>query len=252
MERLRSAILKGVRHGFFTRAGGVSDGVYASLNCGIGSSDDRDKVLENRARAAAEMGVAADRLLFVRQVHSAKAVPVEGPWEGAPPEADAMVTATRGLALAALAADCVPALFHDPEAQVIGAAHAGWRGALAGVLEATLEAMEALGADRGRVRVALGPCISQAAYEVGPEFFEAFASDDPEAARFFADGPNGRPMFDLPGYALRRLRTAGVGEAGWIGLCTYGDAARFFSHRRMTHRGEAGYGRLASAIVLEG
>ena len=152
MQRLTSATLGDVRHGFFTREGGVSGGIYASLNCGIGSSDDRAAVLENRARVAAEMGVEADRLLFVHQVHSARAVATTGPWEGTPPEVDAMVTATPGVALAALAADCVPALFHDPEAGVIGAAHSGWRGALSGVLEATLEAMEGLGADRARVR----------------------------------------------------------------------------------------------------
>lgn len=252
MRRLESGVLRGVRHGFFTREGGVSKGIYASLNCGVGSSDDRAAVLENRGRVAAEMGVAADRLLFVHQVHSATAVPVQGPWEGGPPDADAMVTATPGVALAALAADCAPALFHDPEEAVIGAAHAGWRGALSGVLEATLEAMEGLGAVRDRIRVALGPCISQAHYEVGPDFFENFTIDDPQAERFFAGGPRGRPMFDLPGYVLRRLREAGVAEAEWIGRCTYADEGRFYSHRRMTHRGEAGYGRLASAIVLEG
>lgn len=246
VEALTAPALKGVRHGFFTRRGGVSSGVWASLNCGPGSDDDPAAVAENRRRVAEAMGAP---LVTLRQVHSAEAVVAEA-WETGP-RADAMVTDRPGLALCVLSADCVPVLFHDPEARVIGAAHAGWRGALGGVLEATLGAMEGLGARRDRVRAALGPCISQAHYEVGEEFLEDFMAEDPEASRFFAGGPNGRPMFDLPGWCLARLRAEGV-EAEWIGRCTYADPGRFFSHRRMRHEGGADYGRLASAIVLEG
>jgi YfiH family protein len=252
LEILTAPELHGVRHGFFSRAGGVSEGVWAGLNCGAGSKDDPEAVAENKRRAAAAMGAAPDRMLFLHQVHSARALAVSGPWEaGASREADALVTDAPGLALAVLTADCAPVLLHDPEAGVIGAAHAGWRGALGGVLEATLEAMEELGAARWRLRAAIGPCISQAAYEVGWELFDDFTLDDPEAQRFFAEGPNGRPMFDLPGYCLRRLRTAGVENAAWIGRCTYGDASRFHSNRRALHRGEEDYGRLVSAIVRE-
>ncbi len=252
LEILRAPELP-ARHGFFTRKGGASEGLYASLNCGAGAADDPARVVENKRRAAEALGVPPDRMLFLHQVHSARALTVTGPWaEGASREADALVTAEPDLALAALAADCAPVLFHDPEARVIGAAHAGWKGALGGVLEATLDAMETLGADRARIRAAIGPCISQRAYEVGPEFLEDFTVDDPEAQRFFSGGPNGRPMFDLPGYALRRLRDAGVADAAWTGHCTYSDEARFFSNRRKTRRGEADYGRLVSAIVLEG
>jgi YfiH family protein len=240
------------RHGFFTRRGGVSEGLYATLNCGAGSGDAPDAVAENKARVAAVMGAAPDRLLCLRQAHTARAVAVSGPWQGAAPEADAMVTDAPGLALGVLSADCAPVLLHDYDAGVIGAAHAGWRGALDGVLDAALEAMEDLGAERGRITAAIGPCISQAHYEVGEEFLEAFTVDDPEAQRFFSGGPNGRPMFDLPGWCLRRLREAGVSEAGWIGRCTCADEGRFFSNRRALHRGEADYGRLISAIMLEG
>lgn len=251
LSPLRSDLLSGVPHGFFTRQGGVSGGIWAGLNCGAGSKDDAEAVAENKARVAAAMGVAPERLLFLHQVHSDRVLTVEGPWgRDAAREADGLVTAEPGLALAALAADCMPVLFHDPQAGVIAAAHAGWRGALGGVLEATLDAMEGLGADRGRVRAAIGPCISQAAYEVGPEFLDDFTMDDPEATRFFSGGPNGRPMFDLPGYGLRRLREAGVGEAEWLGHCTYRDEARFFSNRRAVHRKEGDYGRLCSAIAL--
>ncbi|MEO0681453.1 MAG: peptidoglycan editing factor PgeF [Pseudomonadota bacterium] len=251
-EALRAPLLDlpGLRHAFFTRRGGVSSGVYGSLNCG-GRRDAPDLVAENQRRAAAALGVPKDRLLLLYQTHSTRAVQADGPWPGKAPEADATVTATRGLAVGALAADCVPALFADPQARVVAAAHAGWRGALAGVLEATLDAMEAAGADRARIRVALGPCISQAHYEVGPEYVDAFTRGDAEATRFFADGPRGRPHFDLPGYALRRLREAGAAQADWIGRCTYADEARFFSNRRAFHRGEDGFGNLCSAIVLE-
>jgi len=246
VEALTAPALKGVRHAFFTRRGGVSSGVWESLNCGPGSDDDPAAVAENRRRVAEAMGAP---LVTLRQVHSAEAVVAEA-WETGP-RADAVVTDRPGLALCVLSADCVPVLFHDPEARVIGAAHAGWRGALGGVLEAALGAMEGLGARRDRVRAALGPCIGQAHYEVGDEFLEDFMAEDPEAGRFFAGGPNGRPMFDLPGWCLARLRAACV-EAEWIGRCTYADPGRFHSHRRMRHEGGSDYGRLASAIVLEG
>ena len=237
------------RHGFFTRKGGASSGIFAGLNCGAGSSDQAEIVAINRARVAEAMGVTPDTLLTVNQVHSPDVVTVTGPLEGRP-RADAMVTATPGLALAILTADCQPVLVSDPEAGVIGAAHAGWRGALEGVLEATIDAMEALGARRDRMLAVIGPCISQAAYEVGPEFIDAFQADDPASLRYFANGNGDRMLFDLPGFGLHRLRSAGVGQAEWIGHCTYRDSERFYSFRRTTHAGEADYGRLISVIRL--
>jgi len=236
-------------HGFFTRKGGASSGIFAGLNCGTGSSDQAEIVAINRARVAEAMGVAPEALVTVHQVHSARAIPVSGPLSERP-EADALVTATPGVLLAVLTADCQPVLFHDPKAQVVGAAHAGWRGAVDGVLEATVEAMEALGACRADIRAVIGPTISQAAYEVGPEFFDRFRDEGPETTRFFANGQRDRLLFDLPGYGLWRLREAGVGHAEWTGHCTYRDAARFYSFRRTTHAGEADYGRLISTIRL--
>lgn len=238
-----------VRHGFFTRKGGASSGVYAGLNCGTGSGDQSEIVAINRARVAAAMGVAPDALLTVNQVHSPDVVTVTGPLAGRP-TADALVTATPGYALAVLTADCQPVLFADAKAGVIGAAHAGWRGARDGVLEATLDAMEALGARRADTVAVIGPCISQAAYEVGHEFLETFLDEDRDNARFFANGSDGRSLFDLPAYGLHRLRAAGVGHAEWTRHCTYRDPERFYSYRRTTHAGEADYGRLISAIRL--
>ncbi|OYW50957.1 MAG: polyphenol oxidase [Rhodobacterales bacterium 12-65-15] len=237
------------RHGFFTRKGGASSGIFAGLNCGAGSTDQADIVAINRARVAEAMGLPAAALTTVHQVHSALALPVTGPFSHRP-EADAMVTATPGVLLGILTADCQPVLFHDPGAQVIGAAHAGWRGALDGVLEATLTAMATLGARPDRIVAVIGPTISQAAYEVGPEFFDRFLAEDPANARFFANGHGDRLLFDLPGYSLARLRAAGVAHAEWTGHCTYSDAARFYSFRRTTHAGEADYGRLISTIRL--
>jgi polyphenol oxidase len=237
------------RHGFFTRKGGASSGIFAGLNCGTGSSDQADVVAINRARVADAMGVSIDNLLNVHQIHSPDAVCVAGP-QAVAPKADAMVTATPGLALAILTADCEPVLFADSKAGVIGAAHAGWRGAKDGVLEATLKAMESLGAKRANIAAVIGPCISQVAYEVGPEFFEAVTDDASEARRFFAQGRADRMMFDLPGYGLWRLRAAGVGQAEWTGHCTFSDPARFFSYRRTTLAKEADYGRLISVIRL--
>lgn len=248
LEILTSTSLP-VRHGFFTRKGGASSGIFAGLNCGVGSSDQAEAVSVNRSRVALAMDVAVDHLLGVHQVHSADAVQITGPLS-VRPKADAMVTATPGVALSILTADCQPVLFADPEACVIGAAHAGWRGSFDGILESTLDAMEALGAKRARSIAVIGPCISQRAYEVGPEFYETFADADPENRRFFANGQGDRMLFDLPGYGLHRLRNAGIGSAEWIGHCTYHDADRFYSYRRTTHAGEADYGRLISVIRL--
>ena len=237
------------RHGFFTRKGGASSGIFAGLNCGTGSSDQAEIVAINRARVAEAMEVAPEALVTVHQVHSATAIPVTGPLTDRP-QADALVTATPGILIAVLTADCQPVLFHDPAAGVIGAAHAGWRGAVDGVLEATIEAMEALGANRTDIVAVIGPTISQAAYEVGPEFLDRFRDEDPESLRFFANGQGDRLLFDLPGFGLYRLRRAGVGHAEWTGHCTYRDATRFYSYRRTIHAGEADYGRLLSAIRL--
>jgi YfiH family protein len=237
------------RHGFFTRKGGASSGIFAGLNCGAGSSDQAEIVSINRARVADAMGLAPSALVGVHQVHSARAVPVTGPLSHRP-EADALVTATPGVLLSVLTADCQPVLFHDAKAGVIGAAHAGWRGAVDGVLEATLDAMESLGARRSAIHAVIGPTISQAAYEVGPEFLDRFRNEDPDSVRFFANGTSDRMLFDLPGYGLFRLRAAGVGHAEWTGHCTYRDPARFYSFRRTTHAGEVDYGRLISTIRL--
>lgn len=237
------------RHGFFTRKGGASSGIFAGLNCGTGSSDQAEIVAINRARVAQAMGVEVADLVTVHQVHSPDVVTVTGPLHDRP-RADAMVTATPGLALAVLTADCQPVLFADAKAGVVGAAHAGWKGARDGVLEATLDAMEALGAQRGRIAAAIGPCISQTAYEVGQEFYESLTDDAPECRRFFVNGNGDKYLFDLPSYGLWRLREAGVGHAEWTRHCTYRDPARFYSYRRTTHAGEADYGRQISVIRL--
>ncbi|SEB39946.1 peptidoglycan editing factor PgeF [Rhodobacter sp. 24-YEA-8] len=240
------------RHGFFTRKGGASSGIFAGLNCGFGSTDQAEIVAINRARVAEAMGVGADGLLSVHQVHSPDVVTVTAPPGGSVerPRADAMVTRLPGVALSVLTADCQPVLFSDPEGGVIGAAHAGWRGAMTGVLEATVDAMEAIGASRTRIRAVIGPTISQAAYEVTEDFLQNFLAEDPENGRFFANGQNGRYQFDLPAYGLHRLRGAGIGHAEWVRHCTYGDPDRFFSYRRTTHAGEADYGRLIASIRL--
>ncbi len=250
LEIITSDALDGVTHGFFTRKGGASSGIYAGLNCGTGSGDLKDAVTMNRARVAAAMEVEPDGLVTVHQTHSATALPVTGAFADPRPEADAMVTATPGVALAILTADCEPVLFADRTAGVIGAAHAGWKGALDGVLEATLDAMEALGAKRENTHAAIGPTISQGAYEVGPEFVERFVDTDRDYGRFFAAGEGDRAMFDLPAFGLHRLRTAGIGHAEWTCHCTYSDPVRFYSFRRSVHRNEADYGRLISVIRL--
>ena len=250
LEIITSDLLSGVRHGFFTRRGGASSGIFRGLNCGTGSSDQTAIVDMNRARVAEAMQVPPERLITVHQTHSDIAVAVTDAQPAPRPEADAIVTATPGTALAILTADCQPVLLADADAGVIGAAHAGWRGALDGILDATLEAMEALGATRGNIHAAIGPSISQRAYEVGPEFVERFVDEDRDNSRFFANGTGDRYQFDLPGYGLARLRAAGVGQAEWTRHCTFSDDGRFYSYRRATHLGEVDYGRLISVIRL--
>jgi YfiH family protein len=240
--------LPGVRHAFFTRIGGVSTGIYGSLNAGLGSADDRAAVAENRRRMAAALGGSA--LLSCYQIHSADTVVATAPF-AEPPRADAIVTATTGLAVAALVADCCPVLLADAEARVVGAAHAGWRGALSGILESAIAAMQKLGARAERTVAVLGPCIRQPSYEVGDEFMRTFTAAAAENRRFFAPGPGGKPHFDLAGYVAARLERAGMAAIDDLGLDTYADAERFYSYRRATHRGEPDYGRLAGAIVLE-
>jgi hypothetical protein len=245
--------LGGLSHGFFTREGGHSSGRFSSLNCGMGSGDDRAVVQKNRALVAGRLGVRPEALLSAYQVHSPDAALVQGPWpeDGERPRVDGLVTATPGVALGVLTADCGPVLFADPEARVIGAAHAGWKGALAGVTSRTLALMESVGAARGRIIAVVGPTISQAAYEVGPEFPVRFTEADPANARYFV--PSERPghaRFDLPRYLADRLRAEGVGTVVNLSLCTFSDEDRFFSYRRATHRNEKDYGRLISAIAL--
>jgi polyphenol oxidase len=249
LEIITSGVLAPLRHGFFTRKGGASSGIFRGLNCGPGSSDQLDAVVINRARVAAAMDVAGDHLLTINQIHSAGVITLTAPFADRP-MADAMVTATPGLLLGILTADCQPVLFADVRAGVIGAAHAGWRGARDGVLGATLDAMENLGARRADIHAVIGPCISQSAYEVGPEFLDGFLADDPHNARFFAKGAGDRFLFDLPGYGLHQLRSAGVGHVEWTRHCTFSDPDRFYSYRRTTHAGEADYGRLISVIRL--
>jgi polyphenol oxidase len=241
----------GVRHGWFGRGGGVSDGVYGSLNAGPGSNDAPARIAENRARIARAIGAEPDRLLSPFQIHSADIVTVGSPFSGDRPRADGIVTATPGLAIGVLTADCGPVLFCDPQACVVGAAHAGWQGAVGGVLENAIAAMEALGADRSRIVAALGPTISQPNYEVGTDFLARIIERDETAAPFFKQGKaSDKRQFDLPGYVLMRLTKAGV-RAQWTGDCTYAAPQTFFSYRRTTHAGETDYGRQMSAIMLE-
>jgi len=244
--------IPGVAHGFFTRNGGISQGIYAGLNTGIGSKDSREAVMENRGRAARILGVAPENLATPYQVHGTDAVVVAEAWgPGLGPKADAVVTNRPGLAVGVGAADCGPVLFADAAGGVVAAAHAGWKGALAGVLESTVAAMQRLGAARQRVVAVLGPTISGDAYEVGPEFAARFTEADADNARYFRPSErNGHFFFDLPAYILARLERAGVGAVGSVGLCTYSNETRFFSYRRATHRGEADYGRNLSAIAL--
>ncbi|MBR1287388.1 peptidoglycan editing factor PgeF [Bradyrhizobium sp. AUGA SZCCT0177] len=246
---LLSAI-PGLRHAFFTREGGVSGGIYEGLNGGLGSNDDAAHVAENRRRMAEQMGVAPDRFISVHQIHSPDAVVATGPWTGDKPRADALVTRTEGLAIGVTAADCGPILFVDPTARVIGAAHAGWKGALTGIIESTVDAMERLGADRTGTVAAIGPLIRQHSYEVGGEFVERFLDADAgNAAYFIASERAGHSMFDLAGYIRMRLENAGVLMIDDIGVDTYSDE-RFYSYRRSVHRKEPDYGRHVHAIAL--
>lgn len=246
------AALPGIRHGFFTRQGGVSQGPYASLNGGIGSNDAPEHVRENRARMAATLGVAPTRFVTCYQIHSPDVVVAEEPWtRETAPRADAIVTRVPQLAIGVTTADCGPVLFADAEAGVIGAAHAGWKGALTGVLEATVAAMEELGASRARIAAALGPMIRQPSYEVGPEFLARFAAEDPGSTQFFAPSARaGHAMFDLAGFIAARLARAGIAQIEDLGACTYADPASFYSYRRTTHRAEPDYGRHVNAIAL--
>ncbi|MCW5718571.1 MAG: peptidoglycan editing factor PgeF [Bauldia sp.] len=246
------ASLPGIRHGFFTRRGGVSAGLYASLNCGVGSGDARPLVLNNRARVASSLRVRRERLLSPYQVHGAAVAIATEPWEpGKGPEADGIVTKERGLAVGVGTADCAPVLFADAEGGVVGAAHAGWGGAFKGVLEATLDRMLELGAKKTRIVAVIGPTIAQASYEVGPEFVQRFLAVDLNNARYFRpSAKEGHAMFDLPAYAAGRLERLGLASVAGLGLDTYADEERFFSFRRSTHRGEKEYGRMISAIAL--
>ncbi|WLR91400.1 peptidoglycan editing factor PgeF [Shinella zoogloeoides] len=240
------------RHGFFTREGGVSEGIYRGLNVGLGSKDERKNVHENRARVARWFSAAPERLATVHQVHSPDVVVVDDSYDGTRPEADALVTATPGIVLGVLAADCGPILFCDPEARIVGAAHAGWKGALYGVLENTIAAMEKLGAKRENILASLGPSIGRRNYEVGPEFVQRFLDVDGTYERYFTPSEKAdHAMFDLPGLTTQRLADAGV-TAENLDICTYPDEDRFYSYRRTTHRQEPDYGRQISAIMIRG
>ena len=251
LEILTADALAPLRHGFFTRRGGASSGVYAGLNCGGGSGDQREIVAINRARVAQAMAVPPAALIGAWQAHTANVLTIsDGDSAPSGQQADALVTDRPGLVLTVLSADCMPVLMADARAGVVAAVHAGWRGALEGVLEATIEAMLALGAARDDIVAVIGPCISQRAYEVGPEFLDEFLAEDTDNAHFFANGDGERYLFDLPGYGLSKLRAAGLGAADWTRHCTYSQPAQFFSYRRSLHEGAADYGRLISAIRL--
>ena len=241
----------GARHGFFSRAGGVSGGLFAGLNCGAGSGDDARKVAENRARVAQRLNVAPERLLSAYQVHSATALVVNEPWDTETrPQVDGLVTAQADIAIGVLTADCGPMLFSSSDGTIVGAAHAGWKGALTGIAEATINTMIELGADRDGITAVLGPTISGTAYEVGPEFVARFTDHDPANADFFRPSErDGHAWFDLPGYIARRMDKAGIAGFTDLARCTYADEAAYFSYRRATHRGEDDYGRLIAAIA---
>jgi len=249
-EAANLAAAAGIRHGFFGRDGGVSTGLYASLNCGPGSRDDPAAVAQNRARAAAALAPGA-QLVTLSQIHSPFVHLVGPDWDAARhPEGDGLVTTAPGLALGVLTADCAPVLFADAQARVIGAAHAGWKGAFGGVLEATVAAMESLGARREHIHAAIGPCISAANYEVGAEFLARFLDADPANARFFKQGKPGHWHFNLGAFAATKLEATGLASIEALGHCTYPVENGFFSFRRATHAGEADYGREVSAILL--
>lgn len=252
LQPITDPALSGLQHGFFTRKGGASSGIYHGLNCGYGSADQHEVVTLNRTRLAQHLGLPEPQLTNAHQIHSATALAVSEALPTNPrPKADALVTNTPGLALGVLTADCQPVLFADQQAGVIGAAHAGWRGALGGVLDATVDAMEALGANRAAISAVIGPCISQNAYEVGSEFRDQFLAEDPDLATFFANGAApGKYQFDLPGFGASRLRALRLAHVGWTGHCTYSDPDLFYSYRRSCHEGVQDYGRLMAAIRL--
>ncbi len=245
-----AGVLACVRHGFFGRRGGFSGGIYESLNAGLGSNDDAACVRENRRRIAAAFGARPDHLLGVHQVHSSNAIFVSEPWRGDRPHADALVTTSPGLVISVLTADCAPVLFVDAQVGVIGAAHAGWKGALGGVLESTLTLMEEHGAERSRIAAAVGPCIHQGSYEVGPEFKQRFVESDASYASFFVSPEGDRLCFDLPGFCAARLQSLGLDRVDVLPLDTYTRPYDFFSHRRSVHAKESDYGRNCAAIAL--
>lgn len=240
-----------IQHGFFTRHGGVSQNLYGSLNLGLGSKDDQDAVIENRRRVASSFGRPENYLLSLYQVHSNIALKVNEPFTGERPEADGLVTARAGIVLSALSADCAPILFCDPQSRVVGSCHAGWKGALGGVIEATLKAMAQQGAKTDRIRAVIGPCIQQPSYEVSADYEATFVKEDPESKAFFIQANDlDKRMFDLPGYCLMRLKRAGCAETASTGHDTCADAAQFYSNRRAVKTGEPDYGRLISCIMI--
>ena len=243
--------IAGIRHGFFTREGGVSEGIYAGLNCGVGSKDDPARVTENRRRVAQWFGAVSHDLCGCYQIHSAEAVVAEGGWNGERPEGDAVVTRVPNTIATVLTADCAPILFADADARVVATAHAGWKGALGGIIAATVDKMVELGAQRENIRAVVGPCISQASYEVGDDYEARFATEAPGSERFFVAGSSeDKRQFDLPGFVLWRLEQAGITQAAWTGDDTRTDEARFYSNRRAYLNGEPDFGRLIGAIAL--
>lgn len=238
------------KHGFFCRTGGISTGIYAGLNCGLGSNDTRENVLHNRTLVAQHLGITPETLGGVHQIHSPTVHVVTPETVTQRPQADALVTNQTGLAIGVLAADCAPILFADADAGVIGAAHSGWKGAVGGVIQSTVSEMIELGANRENITAVVGPCISQASYEVGPEFLDQFIAEDTDFTRFFTNGKDDRYLFDLPSFCLHQLRAEDIAHTEWVGHCTYKDESRFYSYRRTTHRKESDYGRMISAIIL--
>ena len=250
LANIRSPRLKNFRHGFFTRKGGVSKGIYKGLNCGLGSSDDEKNVLSNRDLVAQYMGTCSDNIVSVHQIHSIEALICNRKFETSP-KADALVTNTSGLLLSVLTADCQPVIFADEKNSVVGIAHAGWRGALNGVLTSTINKMEYLGAERRQISAVIGPCISQAAYEVSLDFFEKFTSSNENNKNYFSYRPLTKKYhFDLPNFSLNLLKDEGISSIEWTGHCTYSDPRKFFSYRRSCHKNESDYGRLISTIML--
>ena len=250
LEKFTSSLMRPFQHGFYTRKGGVSSGIYSGLNCGAGSSDKKKNIYRNLNYVKNNMNLAEGYLVGINQIHSPIALVVNKPFKKKP-KADAIVTSEPNLGLSILTADCQPVFFAEPENGIIGAAHAGWRGTLGGILEATICKMESIGAKRNAIRAVIGPCISQKAYEVGIEFFERFADEDPSSVPFFLIGKrHDKYLFNLPSFALHRLRQAGIQDCNWTGHCTFSDPSRFFSYRRSTHAKEVDYGRLISVIKI--